>query len=132
MARMAHRGKDPPRPGKTDATYRWDLPDVRASFTFDLDQKADDTLLMAKSRIPPDIFFLDRQSKQSLQGQIRETVIASILSHQAPPGAILPSSRRLATHLGVARMTVTLAYQELVAQGYVETESRAGYRVLTA
>ncbi len=84
---------------------------------------------MKQARIPPDIFFLDRQSKRSLQGQIRETVIASILSHQAPPGTVLPSSRRLADHLGVARMTVTLAYQELIAQGYVEGQSRAGYRV---
>ncbi|MGB3316057.1 MAG: PLP-dependent aminotransferase family protein [Albidovulum sp.] len=84
---------------------------------------------MKQARIPPDIFFLDRQSKRSLQSQIRETVIAAILSLQAPPGTILPSSRRLADHLGVARMTVTLAFQELIAQGYVEGQSRAGYRV---
>lgn len=84
---------------------------------------------MIKTRVPPDIFFLDKQSKRPLQGQIRETVIAAILSQQAPPGTALPSSRQLASHLGIARMTVTLAYQELVAQGYVESISRAGYRV---
>lgn len=41
----------------------------------------------------------------------------------------MPSSRKLAEHLGVARMTVTLAYQELVDQGFLETQSRSGYRV---
>ncbi|WP_187429300.1 HTH-type transcriptional regulator TauR [Roseobacter fucihabitans] len=84
---------------------------------------------MAKIRIAADVFFLDRASKRPLQTQIRETVIASILSKQAMPGALMPSSRRLSQHLGVARMTVTLAYQELVDQGYLETQSRSGYLV---
>ncbi len=84
---------------------------------------------MAKPRISADIFFLDRNSKRPLQTQIREKVIAIILSAQALPGALMPSSRKLAEHLGVARMTVTLAYQELVDQGYLETQSRSGYIV---
>lgn len=41
----------------------------------------------------------------------------------------MPSSRKLAEHLGVARMTVTLAFQELVDQGYLEAQSRRGYVV---
>ena len=84
---------------------------------------------MTSQTIPPEVFFLDRQSKRPLQAQILETVIASILSHQAPPGTKMPSSRQLAAHLGVARMTVTLAYQELIAQGYLESERRSAYRV---
>ncbi|SLN65391.1 HTH-type transcriptional regulatory protein GabR [Roseovarius litorisediminis] len=84
---------------------------------------------MAKIRIAADVFFLDRTSKRPLQTQIREAVIASILSTQALPGSIMPSSRKLAEHLGVARMTVTLAYQDLVDQGYLETKSRSGYLV---
>lgn len=84
---------------------------------------------MAKPRIAADVFFIDRSSKRALQTQIRESVIASILSAQALPGALMPSSRKLAEHLGVARMTVTLAYQELVDQGFLETQSRSGYRV---
>ncbi|SFU10427.1 MocR-like pyridoxine biosynthesis transcription factor PdxR [Sedimentitalea nanhaiensis] len=84
---------------------------------------------MPKVRIAPEIFFLDRTSGRPLQSQIREIVVASILSAQALPGALMPSSRKLAEHLGVARMTVSLAYQELVDQGYLETQSRSGYLV---
>ncbi|WP_282128273.1 PLP-dependent aminotransferase family protein [Roseobacter litoralis] len=84
---------------------------------------------MAKVRIAPDVFFLDRTSRRPFQTQIREKVIESILSTQALPGSLMPSSRKLAEHLGVARMTVTLAYQELVVQGYLETQSRSGYLV---
>ena len=82
---------------------------------------------MPISRIPPDVFFLDRASGRSLQAQLRETVVALLRTGQAAPGARLPSSRKLAAHLGIARMTVTLAYQELVAQGVVEARDRRGY-----
>ncbi len=84
---------------------------------------------MAKPRIAADVFFLDRASRRPLQTQIREIVVASIISKQALPGALMPSSRKLAEHLGVARMTVTLAFQELVDQGYLEARSRSGYSV---
>lgn len=84
---------------------------------------------MAKNRIAADVFFLDRTAKRPLQTLIKEIVIASILSGQASPGSLIPSSRKLAEHLGVARMTVTLAYQDLVDQGYLETQSRSGYLV---
>lgn len=84
---------------------------------------------MAVARIPPEIFFLDRLSSRSLQAQIRETVVGSILTGQLVPGARMPSSRGLAQHLGIARMTVTLAYQELVAQGYLRPQNRSAYVV---
>ncbi|EPX78568.1 MocR-like pyridoxine biosynthesis transcription factor PdxR [Litoreibacter arenae] len=84
---------------------------------------------MARPRIAADVFFLDRASKRPLQTQIRETVVASILSKRALPGSLMPSSRKLAEHLGVARMTVTLAFQELVDQGFLTTQSRSGYVV---
>ncbi|MEO1550982.1 MAG: PLP-dependent aminotransferase family protein, partial [Pseudomonadota bacterium] len=35
----------------------------------------------------------------------------------------------LARHLGISRLTVTLAYQEMVAEGYLEGRGRSGYYI---
>ncbi|MEL6648116.1 MAG: PLP-dependent aminotransferase family protein, partial [Pseudomonadota bacterium] len=52
-----------------------------------------------------------------------------ILSGHFQKGEKLPSSRRLAQHLGVSRITVTLAYTELQASDYLEARDRSGYYV---
>src|SRR5699024_9119257 len=41
----------------------------------------------------------------------------------------LPSARFLAQELGISRTTVNLAYQELVADGYIVAEPRVGFLV---
>ena len=41
----------------------------------------------------------------------------------------MPSSRKLAEWLGVSRITVTLAYAELVANDYLMSRGRSGYFV---
>ncbi len=76
-----------------------------------------------------DTFFLDPNFKGSLQTQIRQIVAGSILAGRIRHGDRLPSSRRLADHLGISRITVTLAYQDLVADGYLESRDRSGYFV---
>ena len=43
-----------------------------------------------------------------------------------PPGARLPSSRKLADALKVSRNTVMLAYQRLIADGHIEARERSG------
>jgi GntR family transcriptional regulator/MocR family aminotransferase len=48
------------------------------------------------------------------------------LSGALPPGHKLPSSRKLAHQLDVARNTVVLAYQQLVAEGYLVSRARSG------
>lgn len=75
------------------------------------------------------VFFLDRSRKASLQAQIRETLVSAILSGGLLPGARLPSTRKLASYLNISRITVTLAYQELVSQGYIEVAGRSAYSV---
>jgi len=45
------------------------------------------------------------------------------------PGAPLPSSRALAETLGLARATVTIAYEQLAAEGYVQARQGACVRV---
>jgi GntR family transcriptional regulator/MocR family aminotransferase len=51
---------------------------------------------------------------------------ALILQGAWPPGMRLPSSRRLAEDLGVSRNTAALALDQLMADGWIETRSRAG------
>ena len=41
----------------------------------------------------------------------------------------LPSKRKLAVHLGIGLNTVDTAYQQLIAEGYVESQLRKGYYV---
>lgn len=83
-------------------------------------------------RIPEDIFLVDKTRPGSLQTQIREAVLSAILSGQLEPLARLPSTRKLATHLDVSRITVSLAYQELASQGYLQPQARSGYCVAEA
>lgn len=55
-------------------------------------------------------------------------VTQGILAGRFRPGQRMPSSRRLAGHLGVSRITVTLAYADLVSSDYL-TAGRSGYFV---
>ncbi|MEM7439680.1 MAG: PLP-dependent aminotransferase family protein [Pseudomonadota bacterium] len=76
-----------------------------------------------------DLFFLDPDFEGTLQSQLRQFVASSILARRFLPGERLPSSRKLAKHLGISRITVTLSYQELVADGYLATRARSGFFV---
>jgi len=76
-----------------------------------------------------DMFFLDPSFQGSLQNQIRQIVASAILSGRFATGEKLPSSRKLAKHLGISRITVTLAYHELVADDYISSKGRSGYYV---
>ncbi len=76
-----------------------------------------------------DTFFLDPNFQGSLQSQIQQIVASAILAGRLQAGEKLPSSRKLAKHLGVSRITVTLAYHELVADDYITAADRSGYYV---
>ncbi|HTO81793.1 MAG TPA: PLP-dependent aminotransferase family protein [Methylomirabilota bacterium] len=75
------------------------------------------------------LFHLSRNSRTPLQTQLRELLVSAILEGEIPVGSRLPSSRRLAETLDVARNTVALAYQELVADGFLLAQERRGYFV---
>ena len=79
--------------------------------------------------IPPQSFLLDPSTEGTLQTRIQQMVARGILSGRFRPGEKLPSSRGLASHLGVSRITVTLAYTELVADDYLTARDRSGYYV---
>ena len=72
------------------------------------------------------IIYLDPDSTLNLQHQIRQKLVDGILNGALPPGHKLPSSRKLASQLNVARNTVVLAYQQLVAEGYLVSRQRSG------
>jgi len=59
---------------------------------------------------------------RQLDRQLRE----AILSGRLVPGTRLPASRILARELGVSRMTVTVAFDQLIAEGYLEGRRGAG------
>ena len=74
-------------------------------------------------------FFLDPAIEGTLQSRIQRMVAQGILEGRFRPGERLPSSRKMAKHLGVSRITVTLAYTELVADDYLLAKGRSGYFV---
>ncbi|MBO9447747.1 PLP-dependent aminotransferase family protein [Ruegeria sp. R14_0] len=79
--------------------------------------------------ISVDTFFLELNGKGTLQAQIQQMIAEGILSGRFHVGEKLPSSRKLAAHLGVSRITVTLAYTELLANDYLTAKGRSGYFV---
>ena len=79
--------------------------------------------------IPVEAFYLTPGSVGSLQQQIRTMVTQGILSARFRPGQRMPSSRGLARHLGISRITVTLAYADLVSSDYLTAAGRSGYFV---
>ena len=72
------------------------------------------------------IIYLDAGSGMSLQNQIRQKLVEGILNGSFPPGMKLPSSRKLAQQLEIARNTVVAAYQQLIADGYLVSRQRSG------
>lgn len=79
--------------------------------------------------IPPESFFPPPEADGTLQHRIKRAVVEGILSGRFRPGERMPSSRALARHLGVSRITVTIAYTDLVADDYLTARGRSGYFV---
>lgn len=73
---------------------------------------------------------LNKHTADTIQGQLRRSVIDAIHTGQMTPGQKLLPSRQLAEQLGIARNTVTAVYDELVARGYLESVPRRGHFVM--
>lgn len=74
----------------------------------------------------PFIMLEDKNSAAPLYRQIYEAIRRSILSGEFASRMRLPASRLLAKQLGVSRMTVINAYEQLFAEGYLEGKIGAG------
>ncbi len=58
--------------------------------------------------------------------QIAQQIIDEIQRGRLAPSAAMPGTRELAEQLQVNRKTIVMAYDELIAQGWLTTESRRG------
>ena len=69
---------------------------------------------------------VERDSRTPLTRQVYLQIRTAVTAGVFGPGAKLPSSRSMASRLGVARGSVVEAYRQLLAEGYVEGRAGAG------
>jgi GntR family transcriptional regulator/MocR family aminotransferase len=79
----------------------------------------------------PSGFFLPaiaiaRDSRVPLYKQLYEFIRQEILRGTLKKGLRLPSTRYLATELGISRNIVVIAFEQLLAEGYIESKTGAG------
>jgi GntR family transcriptional regulator / MocR family aminotransferase len=72
---------------------------------------------------------LRREDRMALHHQLEVELRSSIRSGRLIPGSALPSTRKLAEQLSVSRGTVVEAYEQLVAEGYLQSRHGGGTRV---
>lgn len=70
---------------------------------------------------------LEQGGKKPLYEQIYDYIKENIQEGKIPKGEKLPSTRALSAYLGISRSTVTLAYEQLLSEGYIEAEACRGY-----
>ena len=69
---------------------------------------------------------IERTSGTPLLRQVYLELRRAILGGTLPPGTRLPATRALAQRLGIARNTVVAAYEQLLAEGFIEGRVGAG------
>lgn len=72
------------------------------------------------------LLHLDMQSGLPRNRQIYRLLRQAILDRQLAADTRLPSSRDLAGELGISRNTVLYAYEQLLAEGYLEARASSG------
>ena len=75
---------------------------------------------------PRTLVAIDRRSALPLYRQVRRAIEHGISTGIFVPHHRLPSSRELAAELDISRNVVNLAYQELIAEGFVISHERKG------
>jgi GntR family transcriptional regulator / MocR family aminotransferase len=71
--------------------------------------------------LPNAAIALDRSSSTAFYRQLYHQISNAILSGRLAPGTRLPSTRELAEELDLARNTILNAFEQLYAEGYLET-----------
>lgn len=72
------------------------------------------------------IISIDRESSKALYLQIVDAIIREVSQGRLQPGQRLPGTRKLGELLGINRKTIIVAYEELMAQGWIEIASSSG------
>ena len=75
------------------------------------------------------IIQIDRRAREPLHRQIYNAYRTAVVSHSLRPKERVPSTRTLASELGISRIPVLNAYAQLLAEGYFETHVGAGTAV---
>ncbi|PKM04351.1 MAG: PLP-dependent aminotransferase family protein [Gammaproteobacteria bacterium HGW-Gammaproteobacteria-6] len=70
-------------------------------------------------------------SSGSLQHQLYQQIAQRVIQRRYLPGSRLPSSRQLAADLGVSRNTVNAVYDQLKAEGFLQSQAGKGVFVHT-
>ena len=89
---------------------------------------------MPKQRLPEALasFAVETRVSTPLYQQLYEHLKNAIILDQIPGGRRLPSTRSLASELGVARTTVQNAFEQLIAEGYIEGRLGSGTYVASS
>src|SRR5580658_6990632 len=72
---------------------------------------------------------LDRRVRIPIYRQLYDGFRAAIIDGRLRPGQRVPSTRSLALELGISRIPVVNAYEQLQTEGYLEAAVGAGTRV---
>jgi GntR family transcriptional regulator / MocR family aminotransferase len=87
---------------------------------------------MARLEVPFTAITVDRESDLPLYRQLYGRLRAAILAGEIPRGMRLPSTRTIASELGVSRNTILNVYDQLRAEGFVDGQAGSGTRVAMA
>ncbi|MEI5997446.1 PLP-dependent aminotransferase family protein [Paraburkholderia bengalensis] len=79
----------------------------------------------------PSLGVLNREAG-NLSRQLADALREAVRNGAIRPGDALPSTRLLAASLDVARGTVIEAYEQLIAEGFLESKGRSATRVASA
>lgn len=74
--------------------------------------------------------YVDTNSEVPAYEQIYSFIKDEIINGNIKKGDSLPSSRALAEYMQFSRSTILMAYDQLIAEGYIESAPRRGYYVL--
>lgn len=80
---------------------------------------------MRRAQVPLEVT-VDRGSPIGIPEQLVRAVREAVATGVLRPGDPMVSSRALAEHLGLSRGTVVAAYDQLTAEGYLQTRPRSG------